>query len=69
LAALRAHPLTAEAQVIGQAIPEYPGKVILRTAVGGGDFWKCPSVTQFPAFADWTKIEGRVKLLKEGGFS
>ena len=42
LAALRAHPLTAEAQVIGQTIPEYPGKVILRTAVGGRRFLEMP---------------------------
>ena len=42
MAALRAHPLTAEAQVIGQAIPEYPGKVILRTAVGGRRFLEMP---------------------------
>lgn len=42
LAALRAHPLTAEARVIGQAIPEYPGKVILRTAVGGRRFLEMP---------------------------
>jgi len=42
LEALRAHPLTAEAQVIGQAISDYPGKVILRTAVGGRRFLEMP---------------------------
>lgn len=42
LEALRAHPLTAEAQVIGQAISDYRGKVILRTAVGGRRFLEMP---------------------------
>lgn len=42
LEALRGHPLTAEAQVIGRATAEYPGKVILRTAVGGRRFLEMP---------------------------
>ncbi len=42
LKALEAHPLTAQAQVIGRAIPNYPGKVILRTIVGGRRFLEMP---------------------------
>ncbi len=42
LVALRKHPLTAEAKVIGWATTEYPGKVILRTAVGGRRFLEMP---------------------------
>jgi hydrogenase expression/formation protein HypE len=42
LRALRSHPLTAAAQVIGRASSEYPGKVILRTAVGGRRFLEMP---------------------------
>lgn len=42
LALLEKHPLTREAEVIGQAVPEYPGKVILHTAVGGRRFLEMP---------------------------
>ncbi|MCX7844087.1 MAG: hydrogenase expression/formation protein HypE [Candidatus Bipolaricaulota bacterium] len=42
LSALRAHPLTQGAQVIGRATEHYPGKVILRTAVGGKRFLEMP---------------------------
>ncbi|MGB9861805.1 MAG: HypE family hydrogenase expression/formation protein, partial [Candidatus Bipolaricaulaceae bacterium] len=42
LVALRKHPLTAGAKVIGRATTEYPGKVILRTAVGGRRFLEMP---------------------------
>ncbi|MCS7240540.1 MAG: hydrogenase expression/formation protein HypE, partial [Candidatus Bipolaricaulota bacterium] len=36
------HPLTQGAQVIGRATEHYPGKVILRTAVGGKRFLEMP---------------------------
>lgn len=42
LAALRSHPLTENAQVIGRATSAYPGKVILHTAVGGRRFLEMP---------------------------
>lgn len=42
LTALRSHPLTKDSQVIGQATPNYPGKVVLHTAVGGRRFLEMP---------------------------
>lgn len=42
LAALRSHPLTQEAQVIGRATGNYPGKVVLHTSVGGRRFLEMP---------------------------
>jgi hydrogenase expression/formation protein HypE len=35
LAALRAHPLGRDAAIIGQIVAEHPGKVTLRTSIGG----------------------------------
>jgi hydrogenase expression/formation protein HypE len=35
LAAMRAHPLGADACVIGEAVPEHPGMVVARTPLGG----------------------------------
>jgi hydrogenase expression/formation protein HypE len=35
LAALRAHPLGGEAAIVGRAIPNHPGVVAMRTAIGG----------------------------------
>lgn len=35
LAALRAHPLGANAAIIGRAVPEHQGLVVLRTGIGG----------------------------------
>jgi len=35
LAALRAHPLGAKAELIGRVVPEHAGLVALRTAIGG----------------------------------
>ena len=34
LAALRAHPLGAEAVAVGHVVPEHPGMVVLRTGLG-----------------------------------
>lgn len=42
LRALRTHPLTRAAQVIGRAVESPPGKVVLRTAVGGRRFLEMP---------------------------
>ncbi len=42
LSALRKHPLTQGAQVVGRATDRYPGKVILRTTVGGKRFLEMP---------------------------
>lgn len=42
LAALRAHPLGKEAAVIGKVTDEYPGRVIIDTAVGGRRFLEMP---------------------------
>jgi hydrogenase expression/formation protein HypE len=35
LAALRSHPLGAEAKIIGEVLPDPPGMVFLRTGIGG----------------------------------
>jgi hydrogenase expression/formation protein HypE len=35
LAAMRAHPLGAEACVIGEVVAEHPGMVVARTPLGG----------------------------------
>ncbi len=35
LAALRAHPLGAEAAIIGEVVADHPGKVFLRSRIGG----------------------------------
>jgi hydrogenase expression/formation protein HypE len=35
LAALRSHPLGAEAAIIGEVVDDYPGKVFLRSRIGG----------------------------------
>ncbi len=35
LAAMRAHPLGADAAIIGEAVVDHPGMVITRTAIGG----------------------------------
>lgn len=42
LALLRAHPLGQEARVVGRAIAEYPGRVVLDTGVGGRRFLEMP---------------------------
>ncbi|MGL4651735.1 MAG: AIR synthase-related protein, partial [Caldilineaceae bacterium] len=35
LAALRAHPLGADAERIGEVVADHPGQVVLRSRVGG----------------------------------
>lgn len=42
LTALREHPLGREARIIGEAIPEHSGKVILETGVGGRRYLEMP---------------------------
>ncbi len=42
LAALREHPSGREARIIGEAIPEHRGKVVLETGVGGRRYLEMP---------------------------
>jgi hydrogenase expression/formation protein HypE len=42
LAALRGHHLGQDARIIGHAIPDYPGRVILDTGIGGRRFLEMP---------------------------
>ena len=35
LAAMRAHPLGREAAIIGEVVAEHPGRVVLRSRIGG----------------------------------
>ncbi len=42
LALLRKHPLGRDAEVIGRAIPAYPGRVVLDTGIGGRRFLEMP---------------------------
>ena len=42
LSALREHPLGRDARIIGEAIPEHRGKVVLETRVGGRRYLEMP---------------------------
>jgi hydrogenase expression/formation protein HypE len=48
LAAMRAHPLGAEAAVIGGAVAEHPGMVVARTGLGGTRVVDMPIGEQLP---------------------
>ncbi|MFH8447831.1 hydrogenase expression/formation protein HypE [Streptomyces fungicidicus] len=48
LAAMRAHPLGAEAAVIGEAVAEHPGMVVARTGLGGTRVVDLPMGEQLP---------------------
>jgi hydrogenase expression/formation protein HypE len=48
LAAMRAHPLGAEAAVIGEAVAEHPGMVVARTGLGGTRVVDMPLGEQLP---------------------
>ncbi|MBQ0826432.1 hydrogenase expression/formation protein HypE [Streptomyces tagetis] len=48
LAAMRAHPLGAEAAVVGEAVPEHPGMVVARTGLGGTRVVDLPLGEQLP---------------------
>jgi hydrogenase expression/formation protein HypE len=48
LAAMRAHPLGAEAAVIGEAVEEHPGMVVARTGLGGTRVVDLPLGEQLP---------------------
>nr|WP_031074998.1 hydrogenase expression/formation protein HypE [Streptomyces sp. NRRL S-118] len=48
LAAMRAHPLGAEAVVIGEAVAEHPGMVVARTGLGGTRVVDMPLGEQLP---------------------
>lgn len=42
LSLLHAHPQGKEARIIGRAIPDYPGRVVLNTGIGGRRFLEMP---------------------------
>ncbi|MGJ6125025.1 hydrogenase expression/formation protein HypE [Mycolicibacterium sp. Y3] len=48
LAAMRAHPLGAHAAVIGHCVPDHPGMVVARTALGGTRVVDLPIGEQLP---------------------
>ena len=49
LAAMRAHPLGRESARIGRVTSEHPGRVVLRTPVGGRRVYStCPWVEALP---------------------
>lgn len=48
LAAMRAHPLGAEAAVVGEAVAEHPGMVVARTGLGGTRVVDMPLGEQLP---------------------
>jgi len=48
LKALTSHPLGKRSRVIGEVIEEYPGRVVLRTAVGGLRLVDVPEADQLP---------------------
>ncbi|MFJ8584276.1 hydrogenase expression/formation protein HypE [Streptomyces sp. NPDC093595] len=48
LAAMRAHPLGAEAALIGEAVAEHPGMVVARTGLGGTRVVDMPLGEQLP---------------------
>lgn len=48
LAAMRAHPLGARAEAVGVCVPEHPGMVVARTALGGTRVVALPAGEQLP---------------------
>ncbi|MFI5778476.1 hydrogenase expression/formation protein HypE [Nocardia sp. NPDC051570] len=48
LAAMRDHPLGAHAEAIGVCVPEHPGMVVARTALGGTRVVDLPAGEQLP---------------------
>ena len=48
LAAMRAHPLGADAAVIGECVEEHPGMVVARTGLGGTRVVDLPIGEQLP---------------------
>jgi hydrogenase expression/formation protein HypE len=48
LAAMRGHPLGIRAAVIGHCVPEHPGMVVARTALGGTRVVDLPIGEQLP---------------------
>jgi hydrogenase expression/formation protein HypE len=48
LAAMRAHPLGAQARIIGEAVAEHPGTVVARTGLGGTRVVDMPLGEQLP---------------------
>lgn len=48
LAAMRAHPLGAQARIIGEAVSDHPGTVVARTGLGGTRVVDMPIGEQLP---------------------
>lgn len=48
LAAMRAHPLGREAAIIGEVVPDHPGRVFLRSRIGGSRVVDMLSGEQLP---------------------
>jgi hydrogenase expression/formation protein HypE len=48
LAAMREHPLGAQAAAIGRCVAEHPGMVVARTALGGTRVVDLPAGEQLP---------------------
>jgi hydrogenase expression/formation protein HypE len=48
LDALRAHPTTTEARIIGEAVEQHPGTVVVRTALGAQRVLPLPLAEQLP---------------------
>ncbi|MFC9060336.1 AIR synthase-related protein, partial [Streptomyces sp. NPDC057074] len=48
LAAMRAHPLGAEAAVVGEVVADHPGMVVARTGLGGTRVVDMPLGEQLP---------------------
>ena len=48
LAAMHAHPYGGRAAVIGKCVPEHPGMVVARTALGGNRVVNMPIGEQLP---------------------
>ena len=48
LAAMRAHPLGAEAAIIGECVQDHPGMVVARTGLGGTRVIDMPMGEQLP---------------------
>ena len=48
LKAMHAHQIGREARVIGRAVPDHPGMVLLKTEIGGRRILDLPFTEQLP---------------------
>ncbi len=46
--AMHAHPIAREARIIGRAVPDHPGMVLLKTEIGGRRILDLPFTEQLP---------------------